>query len=102
MLHDLGLPCRHDEAAAMKRKGILDDPERFKLVRKIKLLNEAMPFIRSIQRRGEIQQYGSGVRWWGKSVEFMSRVREQASHAVKKAWQKLVTTGRDKGNEPER
>ena len=86
----------------MKRRGILDDPERFKLVRKIKLLNEAMPFIRAIQRHGEIQHYGSGATWWGRSVEFMSRVRDQAKQAVKKAWQKLVTKDRDKGNEPER
>jgi len=90
------------EATAMKRRGILDDPERFKLVRKIKLLNEAMPFIMAIQRHGEIQHYGSGATWWGRSVEFMSRVRDQAKQAVKKAWQKLVTKDRDKGNEPER
>jgi ATP-dependent exoDNAse (exonuclease V) alpha subunit len=89
-------------ATAMKRKGLLEDPERFKLVRKIKLLNDAMPFIRAIQRRGEIQHYGSGVRWWGKSMEFMSRVSDQAKQVVKKAWQKLVTPGRDKGTEPER
>src|ERR1035437_2739711 len=68
-------------ATAMKRKGVLEDPERFKVVRKVKLLNEAMPFIRAIQRHGEIQQYGSGARWWGKSVEFMSRVRDQATQA---------------------
>jgi ATP-dependent exoDNAse (exonuclease V) alpha subunit len=89
-------------ATAMKRKGLLEDPERFKLVRKIKLLNDALPFIRAIQRRGEIQHYGSGVRWWGKSMEFMSRVSDQAKQVVKKAWQKLVTPGRDKGTEPER
>src|ERR1700733_3650863 len=39
-------------ATAMKRKGLLDDPERFKLARKIKLINDAMPFIRSIQQHG--------------------------------------------------
>ena len=43
------------EATAMKRKGILEDPERFKVVRKVKLLNDAMPFIRAIQRHGELQ-----------------------------------------------
>jgi ATP-dependent exoDNAse (exonuclease V) alpha subunit len=90
------------EATAMKRKGVLEDPERFKLVRKIKLINEAMPFIRSIQRHGEVQHYGGGGRWWGRSVEFMSRVREQAKQTVKKAWQKLVTKDRDKDHEPER
>jgi ATP-dependent exoDNAse (exonuclease V) alpha subunit len=89
-------------ATAMKRKGVLEDPERFKLVRKVKLLNDAMPFMRAIQRGGEIQHYGSGARWWGRSVEFMSRVREQATQAIKNAWQRLVDSRRDKGPETER
>ena len=89
-------------ATAMKRKGILDDPERFKLVRKIKLINDAMPFIRSIQQHGHIQHYGMGAsRWWDKTAVLMSRVRDQAANAVKKAWQKLVT-GKDKGSGIER
>ena len=89
-------------ATAMKRKGLLDDPERFKLVRKIKLINDAMPFIRSIQQHGHIQHYGMGAsRWWDKTAFLMSRVRDQAANAVKKAWQKLVT-GKDKGIDRER
>ncbi|MBI3419878.1 MAG: MobA/MobL family protein [Proteobacteria bacterium] len=85
-------------ATAMKRKGVLDDPERFQVVRKVKLLNDSMPFMRAIQRRGEIHHYGMAAKWWDKTAFFMSRVRDQA----KKVWQKLVETRRDKGSEPER
>jgi hypothetical protein len=49
---------------AMKHKGLLDDPERFKVVRKIKMLNEALPFMNSIRQRGEVKQHGVGTRWW--------------------------------------
>jgi ATP-dependent exoDNAse (exonuclease V) alpha subunit len=90
-------------ATAMKRKGVLDDPERFKLVRKVKLFNDALPFIRAIQHHGQIQHYGMGTsRFWDKTAFLMSRVRDQAKQAVKNVWQKLVTTGRDKGPEIER
>lgn len=89
-------------ATAMKRKGILDDPQRFKLVRKIKLINEAMPFIRAIQRRGEVQHYGMAAKWWDKTMSVMLRLREQASKAVKGTWRKLFESQRDKGPEQER
>ena len=90
-------------ATAMKRKGLLDDPERFKLVRKIKLINDAIPFMRAIQQRGHVEHYGMGAsRWWDKTAFLMSRVRDQAKQAVKKVWQKLITTGRDKGPDFER
>ena len=90
-------------ATAMKRKGLLDDPERFKLVRKVKLFNDALPFIRAIQHQGHIQHYGMGAsRFWDKTAFLMSRVRDHAKQAVKSVWQKLVTTGRDKGPEIER
>lgn len=87
-------------ATAMKRKGVLEDSERFKLVRKIKLINEAMPFIRAIQNRGEVQHYGMTAGWWDKTMSAFHRMREQASKAVKKTWQKLVESRRDK--DPER
>ena len=90
------------EATAMKRRGVLEDPERFKLVRKIKLINEAMPFIRAMQRHGEIQHYGMAARFWDKTMSVMSRMREQASKAVKKTWRKLIESQRDKGPDRER
>ena len=90
-------------ATAMKRKGVLEDPERFKAVRKVRLINDAMPFIRAIQQHGHIQHYGMGAsRFWDKTAFLMSRVRDQAKQAVKKTWQKLFDSRRDKGPEIER
>lgn len=90
-------------ATAMKRKGLLDDPERFKLVRKVKLFNDAIPFIRAIQQRGHVQHYGmASSRFWDKTAFLMSRVRDHAKQVVKSVWQTLVRTGRDKGPEIER
>jgi ATP-dependent exoDNAse (exonuclease V) alpha subunit len=89
-------------ATAMKRKGVLEDSERFKLVRKIKLINDAMPFIRAIQKHGEVQHYGMAAKWWDKTAFVLSRVREQASRAVKKTWQKMFQSRKDKGPEFER
>jgi ATP-dependent exoDNAse (exonuclease V) alpha subunit len=88
---------------AMKRKGVLEDSERFKAVRKVKLINDAMPFIRAIQQHGHVQHYGMGAsRFWDKTAFLMSRVRDQAKQAVKKTWQKLFDSRRDKRPDIER
>jgi ATP-dependent exoDNAse (exonuclease V) alpha subunit len=89
-------------ATAMKRNGVLDDPERFRVVRKVKLINSAMPFIRAIQQHGEIQHYGMAAKWWDKTMFLASRVREQTRQVVKKTWQKLFNSRQDKGPEIER
>jgi ATP-dependent exoDNAse (exonuclease V) alpha subunit len=77
-------------ATAMKRKGVLEDPERFQVVRRVKLLNEVRPMMRAIRGRGEVSQKGMGATWWEKSITFMSRAREQAGKVVKGAWRKLI------------
>ncbi len=77
-------------ATAMKRKGTEADPERFQLVRRVKLLNEIRPLMKSIRARGEISQKGMGATWWEKSVTFMSRLRKQANTLVKQTWRRLV------------
>jgi ATP-dependent exoDNAse (exonuclease V) alpha subunit len=79
-------------ATAMKRKGLLDDPERFKLVRQVKMWNEAHPFFKSIKQRGEVKQvkqHGVGATWWEQSITFMSRVREKTSSLFKSTWDKF-------------
>ena len=81
-------------AMAMKRKGVLEDPERFHVVRQTKILNEIRPMMKAIKGRGEVSQNGIGRTWWEKSITFMSRAREQTGKAVKSAWQKLLDTGR--------
>jgi ATP-dependent exoDNAse (exonuclease V) alpha subunit len=77
-------------ATAMKRKGILDDPERFKAVRRIKILNHARPMMRAIIKHGKVTQIGMGDTLWEKSITFMSRIREQTEALVKSSWQRLV------------
>jgi ATP-dependent exoDNAse (exonuclease V) alpha subunit len=79
-------------ATAMKRKGTLLDPERFKLVRKIKMANEALPFFKNIRQRGEVKQVhqrGVGGTWWEQSITFAASVKTQAEKMVKDTWRKL-------------
>jgi ATP-dependent exoDNAse (exonuclease V) alpha subunit len=84
------------EATAMKRKGILQDPERFKAVREVKMMNEVKAMMRAVLKRGEVAQVGMGGTWWEKSITFMSRIREQAATVVKDSWRKLVDKTRQK------
>ncbi len=81
-------------ATAMKRRGVEADPDRFQLVRRVKLLNEVRPMMKSIKGHGEVKQKGMGATWWEKSIVFMSRVREQTAHAVKDTWRKLFDARR--------
>jgi ATP-dependent exoDNAse (exonuclease V) alpha subunit len=80
-------------ATAMKRRGLVEDPERFQEVRAVRILNEVRPMMRAIKGRGEIAQKGMGSTWWEKSVVFMSRVRDQAREVVKSTWRKLLGVG---------
>jgi len=80
-------------AAAMKRRGL--DPERFKLVRFIKSLNDLRPHLLAIQKTGEVRQQGNGETWWERSVCFMSRVRDKASKVLGK-WTEYLDKRRTK------
>jgi ATP-dependent exoDNAse (exonuclease V) alpha subunit len=84
-------------ATAMKRRGFLLDPERFKLVRFTKIMNEVRPLLKSIRKFGEVQQIGMGKTWWEKSVTFMSRIREKS----RSKWRKYISAQRSKSNEPD-
>jgi hypothetical protein len=86
-------------ATAMKRRGILPDPERFRLVRYIKSLNFARPWTRAIEKSGEVYQQGMGKTWWERSLLFASQASAAAKETVMDAWAKLVTT-RMRGREP--
>ena len=79
-------------ATAMKRRGILDDPERYQLVRRVKIMNAVRPMMKAIKERGEIYQVGVGRTWWEKSITFMSRIREQADKVVRKSWWNRLDT----------
>ncbi len=89
-------------ATAMKKRGVVDDPERVQAVRWVKLLNGVRPLMRSIRKAGEVNQHGMGTSWWEKSVTFMARVREVASQSVRKTWQRLVGKERTQDDGPQR
>ena len=68
----------------------------------VQLLNDAIPFLRAMQRQGHVQHYGMNSGWWDKTRFAMSRIHTKAKQVVKGAWQKLVESRRDKGPQIER
>ena len=84
------------EAVGMKKRGVVEDPERFKAVREVKMMNELRGMVKAVFKRGEVAQIGMGDTWWEKSITFMSRIREQAATVVKNSWRKLVDSNRQK------
>jgi hypothetical protein len=76
----------------MNKRGVLLDPERFKLVRFVKIMNEVRPLLNSIRKSGEVQQRGMGNTWWERSITFMSRIREQS----RSTWRKRIGAQRSK------
>jgi len=80
----------------MKRKGVRENPERFKAVREVKMMNEVRAMMKAVLKHGEVAQVGMGDTWWEKSITFMSRIREQAATVVKNSWRELVDSSRQK------
>lgn len=74
------------EAVGMKQRGVVEDPERFKLVRWVKSLNIARPWLRGIEKAGEVPQQGIGKTWLERSMFFATQTRD----AVMDAWSKLI------------
>jgi ATP-dependent exoDNAse (exonuclease V) alpha subunit len=87
------------EAMGLKKRGVVADPERFRLVRYIKSLNFARPWTRAIEKSGEVYQQGMGKTWWERSLLFASQASAAAKETVMDVWAKLVTT-RMRGREP--
>ena len=85
-------------ATAMKRRGFLADPERFQLVRYIKMLNEVRPWQRAIEKTGEVQQHGMGKTWWERSLIFMAEKTETARETVMDTWRTLLNTRQPGGH----
>jgi hypothetical protein len=54
----------------LKKRGVVEDPERFKLVRWVKSLNFARPWLRAIEKSQEVPQQGIGKTWWERSLFF--------------------------------
>ncbi len=78
------------EAVGMKLRGVVKDPERFKVWRWVKSLNEVMPWARAIERHGEVQQYGMGRTWWERSLLAVEDVGRAARDTVMDTWAKFV------------
>ena len=78
------------EAMGLKKRGVVDDPERFKLVRWIKSLNAVMPWARSIEKSGEVRQEGMGKTWWERSLVLASQARQVVRDTVMDTWAKFV------------
>ena len=85
-------------ATAMKRKGLVADPERFQLVRYVKLLNEVRPWQRAIEKSGEVQQHGMGRSWWERSLIFMAEKKEAFRETVMDTWRTLLHTKQPSGH----
>ena len=63
-------------ATAMKRRGIEADPKRFQDVRAVKLLNEALPMFRNIQKQARKLNHTGHVLWLERSKNFLSSLHK--------------------------
>jgi len=82
------------EAMGLKKRGVVEDPERCKLVRWIKALNAVMPWARSIEKSGEVQQHGLGKTWWERSLLLVAEAGDVVRDAVRDTWDKLLDRSR--------
>jgi hypothetical protein len=78
------------EAMGLKKRDVVKDPERCKLVRWVQSLNAVMPWKRAIERDGEVHQQGMGKTWWERSLVLAADVSKTARDAVVDTWAKFV------------
>jgi hypothetical protein len=84
-------------ATAMKRRGL--DPERFKLVRWVKSLNFVRPWLRGLEKSGEVPQHGMGKTWWERSLVMASQVGRSARESVLDTWHSMLNARQLGGHE---
>jgi len=87
------------EAMGLKKRDVVKDPERFKLVRWVRSLNAVMPWARSIEKTGEVHQHGMGETWWERSLVMVSEATETTRNAVMDTWAKFVNRHPDGGHD---
>jgi ATP-dependent exoDNAse (exonuclease V) alpha subunit len=87
-------------ATAMKRRGIEADPKRFQDVRVVKLLNEALPMFRNIQKQArKLNQTGHAL-WLERSKNFLSSLhKSRMFQNIHDKWAGLIHSG--KSHEPD-
>jgi ATP-dependent exoDNAse (exonuclease V) alpha subunit len=78
------------EAMGLKKRGVVEDPERFKLVRWVKSLNFVRPWLRAIEKAGEVPQEGMGRTWWERSLVLASEVGKAARETVMDTWARML------------
>jgi ATP-dependent exoDNAse (exonuclease V) alpha subunit len=86
-------------ATAMKRRGILPDPDRFRLVRWIKSLNEVRPLMRAVENYGNAPAETHDKSWLDKATAFMSKARKVARETVIDTWNMLLNSRPSKGHD---
>jgi ATP-dependent exoDNAse (exonuclease V) alpha subunit len=74
-------------ATAMKRRGVVEDPDRFRLVRWVKSLNAVQPWLKAIERFGEIHQEGMGKTWWERSLVLAAESTKTVADVFRDTWQ---------------
>jgi ATP-dependent exoDNAse (exonuclease V) alpha subunit len=87
------------EAMGLKKRGVVEDPERFKLVRWVKSLNFVRPWLKNIEQSGEVHQEGMGKTWWERSLLFMSQARQVTRDAVLDTWRTLLNSRHSGGQD---
>jgi ATP-dependent exoDNAse (exonuclease V) alpha subunit len=85
-------------ATAMKRRGVAPDPERFQLVRYVKSLNFARPWLRSIEKTGEVRQQGMGATWWERSLVMVAQAGRAVRETVLDTWTKMLQSRQPGGH----
>jgi hypothetical protein len=84
------------EAMGLKKRGVVEDPERFKLVRWVKSLNFIKPWLKAIEKSGEVRQDGMGETWWERSLLTVAETGKAIGEAVKESvldvWEKMLNT----------
>ena len=86
------------EAMGLKKRGVVEDPDRFQLVRYVASLNAVRPWVKAIEKFGEIYQQGMGKTWWERSIIYAAQTPEVVRNAVLDTWQALIQArmpGRD-------
>ena len=82
------------EAMGLHKRGVVQDPERFKIVRWVKSLNFARPWLAAIEKAGEVYQHGMGATWWERSLNSVSEAGKTMGAAVRETvmdtWAKLL------------
>ena len=84
------------EAMGLKKRGVVEDPERFKLVRWVKSLNFIKPWLNAIEKVGEVRQDGMGETWWERSLVMVAETGKALGEAVKDSvldvWDRMLNT----------